>query len=102
MLRTVLGIALVTTMVVLSPERDKSSGAPPITASYDGGQFTDAVNRLTPDGFGGKVGAVTAEAVAGQAIATVTRHAAIDPIRRITTAPPPIPFDMPPLRPGRD
>ena len=108
MLRAVLGLAVITTMVVLSPVREKLPGNTLAATLPETGQLTEVASRLAPDFLGAKGGTSTPDLLSGQVVATaapVARQIAassLEPVRRITISPPPIPLDMPPLRHGRD
>lgn len=101
-LKTVLGIAVVTVIFILSPVRDQgkvapvavdppsgSEGAPSNMLSSLAAQIPAAMSRSS--GAGAGHAAQAALAVAGAA-------SGLESVRRIVIPPPPVPVEMPPLR----
>lgn len=99
-LKTVLGIAVITAIFILSPVRDPAktslasasdatAGAPSNMLSSLAAQFPAAVSRGSVPAVGHAADAVLA--VAGGA-------SGLEPVRKIVIPPAPVPVEMPPLR----
>ncbi len=106
MFRAVLGLAVITTLCVLSPERESKRSSAPSQAGADSvpAPSLDFLSALAakaalalPDAGDSNDTPAPQTALAGAA----AKHAAaagVEGIRKIVIPPPPIPVDMPPLR----
>jgi hypothetical protein len=108
MFRAVAGIAVVTTIFLLSPERDSNKHAPTSTTGD-----SSLAARMNAWASGGAASVASQAAVSRVANAPETRAAvtalverslredaagSADTVRRIMIPPPPLPIEMPPLR----
>ena len=106
MFRAVLGLAVITTLCVLSPERESRRSSAPSQAGADSipSASLDYLSALAaraalalPDVGESNDTPAPPAALAGAA-ARQAAAAGVEGIRKIVIPPPPIPVEMPPLR----
>lgn len=110
MLKAVLGLAIITTLVVLSPERDTTNTSGSLKAAADHPSMTDRASlsalaaQLAPELIGMRAGTAPQEGGSSQ-IATLAEPAVrqvtaggLEQVRLIVIPPAPVPISMPPLR----
>jgi hypothetical protein len=106
MLRAVLGLAVITTLCVLSPERDSKRHSGPSQARADAIPSSSldflsglaATAALALPEVSDSAGSQEPQAAIVGAAARGAATAGIEGVRKIVIPPPPVPVDMPPLR----